>query len=774
MRKADRLIAILLAAVAVAVYWLLDVPGVPPEAWHEAAVALGIRPPDTVIHGSARHLIALLGWAFGPSAALTGAAWAGHLAVGVVVGLAYLLLMRLLRFTVRAEFLLTKQRMLWLKGVAVFACVLFALTPPMRTLSETFTSDVAVVLLSFVAFNLVFWLMEDGGLRSMLAIGFVFGLLAADGPAGVIVPFLCAVLGVAAFKGLPGFVTRLPSFSIWENGKTQASVFFVIGFGLLMAASCTAFFRGGGPEAGGILCGVLPLQIIAEHVIAFRTAMSVLAFVASLVAAALPCAMALFSLRFVMWDTRRLTWKMGVGCLVGGLYSYLQLTAWPMLWWRTPLSAGLGSPSVVVAIVFVHALTLATVLYAGVGVFFVRDHARLARHFSGDESAMRASSALPPVMLTRWFRVLFAVAPFALIALALPLGGDVRRDALAAVEASVDEIAREAADVRRMFTDGWLDEGVELASECRGNRLSCISLFGAPEGYDRAVRLRAAEDRDERMDLAAGAASAFRNWTMYPETNRTSFACMLGFETWKSLGRSMPPCSGFIASSSFPTTCPPEKGAAAVRERIAPEVLRLLRSRSRARLNQAGPKLARMLFVSAWRMSRLARMRSEEFGRNGDEPRSQAELDLSTALDDANPLVAELAEIRRKAFVRIGRPSSPREILKASLRRADFAAAAAAAEMVLRFDPQDIDACFALAMHYFTTENNELAESYFRRCLKLDPREPAVLNNLAMTQMRLGRFDEAETNALKALNFLPRSAAVSNTLVEIRRRRRGK
>ena len=51
--------------------------------------------------------------------------------------------------------------------------------------------------------------------------------------------------------------------------------------------------------------------------------------------------------------------------------------------------------------------------------------------------------------------------------------------------------------------------------------------------------------------------------------------------------------------------------------------------------------------------------------------------------------------------------------------------------------------------------------------MKRNDKEPAVWNNIAALQLRTGRFDEAKKNALKALELLPDSVEIKDTLKQI-------
>ena len=60
------------------------------------------------------------------------------------------------------------------------------------------------------------------------------------------------------------------------------------------------------------------------------------------------------------------------------------------------------------------------------------------------------------------------------------------------------------------------------------------------------------------------------------------------------------------------------------------------------------------------------------------------------------------------------------------------------------------------------------------RCLKRRPNEPAVLNNLAMAQLKLDKLDDAEANARKALSIIPTSQEIQRTLNSVLAARKAK
>ena len=117
------------------------------------------------------------------------------------------------------------------------------------------------------------------------------------------------------------------------------------------------------------------------------------------------------------------------------------------------------------------------------------------------------------------------------------------------------------------------------------------------------------------------------------------------------------------------------------------------------------------------------------------------------------------------------RAITPRRGLLMALGQADFTKARRYAEEVLKDDPDDANANFAMGMSYYVQRQWARAEEYLRKCLIGKPNEPAALNNLAIVCMETGRYDEALVLAERALKILPDSDEVKDTLKQIREAR---
>jgi Flp pilus assembly protein TadD len=153
-------------------------------------------------------------------------------------------------------------------------------------------------------------------------------------------------------------------------------------------------------------------------------------------------------------------------------------------------------------------------------------------------------------------------------------------------------------------------------------------------------------------------------------------------------------------------------------------------------------------------------------------PDAQRQIDIANRLDNLNP---EWRKVMEKMDV-LGKYNAERltarEGLKLGLDRADFRLAREYAKFVLATNPDDVLANFALGMAALFEKRYDSAEVHFKRCLMRDGDEPAILNNLAIVYFKMGRYAEAETNALKAVELLPRSARVKKPLEDIREARK--
>jgi hypothetical protein len=393
----------------------------------------------------------------------------------------------------------------------------------------------------------------------------------------------------------------------------------------------------------------------------------------------------------------------------------------------------------------------------------LRNYARLLREmFPGaDADAPAVFRAMRSLRLSvRILRPAIRVVPFAALAAVVPFRFDgTVREMSSIVNGIIRQTADECADAEMLFSDGSMDAAVEVAAFARGHALKAVSMMSGTGAYDTAVRTAGVDDGGRRALLSIGAPDALRTWVAEKNPCVSNIAIQVGLELWRHHHHAKPEAGGLVfRTAGFPEG---ERPKFVQRAHLLAE--RILRLYDRGNPVDSGyPELNRMFLFGQWRLSRMCRLRQDAM-----------EHSLADRLDGKNPEWQKVQEkmdwIGRQEGMRL----TPREGLKLGLERADFRLARSYARKILASDADDVQANFALGMGFFTEKQYERAELHLKKCLLRAPREPAVLNNLAIVQLRLGRYDEAETNALSALGRLPDSSEIKTTLRHIRSAREG-
>ena len=300
----------------------------------------------------------------------------------------------------------------------------------------------------------------------------------------------------------------------------------------------------------------------------------------------------------------------------------------------------------------------------------------------------------------------------------------------------VREVVEEAKGVRVIYTDGAFDDDIRREAKRRGVELEPISMF-SKEG---PASLREAVQKGDNV------------------------AVQLGFEVWRRECKELPPCSGVLA---YVGSMPKDERlwGIAMAERLGKRILELHEKGVFRSVSDA--KLIKRFLIVQWRISRLARIRAEREDRAGNTALARKEVALSDRLDEANPSLRSLLPELEKARECASRAITPRDGLLKALGQADFTRARRYAEQVLKSDPDDPNANFAMGMHYYVQKKWARAEEFLRKCLIKKPNEPAVWNNLAIICLNTERYEEGLRCAQKAREFLPESEEVKDTIKQI-------
>lgn len=310
------------------------------------------------------------------------------------------------------------------------------------------------------------------------------------------------------------------------------------------------------------------------------------------------------------------------------------------------------------------------------------------------------------------------------------------------IGAYLDEVVAECGNrVKLLFTDGALDAGIELWARKNGSPLQTLSMMSGSSEYECSIRKRGVEDEEDRTMLDSGAADALRTWVNEKTNRLDGVAVQMGVELWKRVGYALPRCSGVVA---FPRGLD-DVAAATGRKAAHALAEKILDVYANGRPDACSDNAVSMAFRQVqWWVSRFCHFRSDAFSMAKDVGAGVEEHLLAYELDRQNPFYNKLRRQSDWVAQQKGARLTSREGLRISLVRADFAMARLFAEPILRANPTDPLANFAVGMAYFMEEQYSRAEVFLQRVLEQRPDDIAVLNNLAVVQLRLDRFDAAQ------------------------------
>ena len=471
-------------------------------------------------------------------------------------------------------------------------------------------------------------------------------------------------------------------------------------------------------------------------------------------------------------DSKLLSYFIGFIFLAVGLFAFIQCTGWTSAWfWRWGDASDHVPSHFLLCLSMLMTAATVTLSLCVVGVeFYFRSDNRIAQTTFADavegaknwERVARSFRTIGRVV-----RMGLAYEPLVVLAvIALPKLSTFERRMADVVNDCARQTAAECGSADVVFTDGMLDSAVEVAAALQGHRLKALSMISGSSSYEQCLRTRCETNDEDRAMLKIGAPNTLRTWIGTNSDRATNIAVQVGLELWRRNGLDIPELGGLVArTAGFPDGERKKRvdAAAALAERIIaihgdgePDGIPNVRLRN-------------MFTVVEWRLSRMCRERADVADRADRADEAMRETAMAEALDDRNAAYGRVRNLMEWAELSEDLRLTPRENLVKSLKRGDFRLARVYAARLLRANPDDSSANFAMGMSYFVEEKYNRAEAYLKRSLAARPDEPAALNNLAVVQARLGKYAEAETNAVKALKHLPGSKEVDSTLRYVRK-----
>lgn len=731
------LLAVLAGAVSSAAVCFFGVPGLDPSLWGETAAAAGLRPPQAIFPGLWRLLALSLISLFGQAQAVFVLRIIGVVCCGACVAVFSLIIRQILALVIHTS----RPYAVWSRIVAPFfafaAALMFGLGDPMSRISAVLSPDLLRLSMFLLSVHWVLRWFTVGGQWRLFPSFFLMGVMAAETPFAFLLPVLFVAAYAAVWRCVIDGLFMKPEKLPEPHEMPKWRMFFIF-LGALAAAvwvNVSSFVHCGGLEANGWEAGDIYFRYLGGCWRVFAGAATVVGWALGVGVCLLPLVVSLRIFPRAVRDDQPMPFNYGVMLFFVGVLAAMQSGAFPAarFWTYTKESALVYSGFL---LAFFHACAMVSFALFGAGFTF-----ECHRKYMTDEDGARPGKLL---------RVLVPMLTIGLVILAaFRVRKPVESEMQSIVDDVIAEILEECGDAKWLFTDGRLDAGVEIAAAAAGKDLKTLDMMSGSSEWDRWVRVRGFAPGSSDYEIAeTGIPALLRVWAGEKTNGMDQAALQLGFEFWKREKKPLPKVSGVLARVKGLSDSDATNGIARAQAISG----RILAVSDKIDAADPSPALSSAFSAVVWRLSRFARLR---------EDRSLAdELDLAnTAL---KRMLSVIEYERTRTFMQL----TPREGLRLALRRTDFAEARRYSTVVLMNDEDDPEANFAMGMGALMAKNLKDAEIYLKRCLKRRPKEPAVLNNLSIICRKQRRWKEAEEFARKAMEILPDSAEVKQTLAD--------
>ena len=766
------LVSALLALAVMASLWNFAWPGLNPDLWEDVAVAVGLRPPEVALAGTWRQVLAALFGRMPFAEAVRVLRVLGVVGGGIVTLLVYGTLDSLLPYVIRDCRLKGFRGGLVVDGVLAGVTLLFVSCEPVWRACQGAGATLVQLVLALLAIRILLdFLFRDGTWRAWVVIALA-GVLTGYGNFGfALFPALWMAIFLKSLRNLDNRTNPLSDPSVRNRMLSLLLLLFVAVTVHMMLADYDAYYAFGGPVRSDFLPADLAIVILGDYYHVFLSLTSGLGAALAFLAFVAPLVIAYFTLPKAIADDRLQKAPYAVALFVLGAAAWSQISCFRCLWARQWFEWANIADGFTVAIL---ALFSATTLAWAYGTLLHNLNFRSVRKLAGyqyADEALTPDARKAVRSLTRFGRLLsVAMVTLALLALAgtvVTQRQTTLRRMLAVIDDYCREVVAECGGATRLVTDGALDTGVELAAHAEDKRVLALSLLSGPGPRDVKIRQRAAADAEEMVKLARGTGAGLQYW-LTDRTNRLEeIALQCGFERRRRLfGVKGAWVSGLLARLGG---CPPAEDRSDLAEarRLMREVADICETDDP---EDVGNRWALQLFrFVQWRLAQMARIRNVYADDDVWTEQDRADERLAQRLDELNPSLQTLKsrmlerENDEKSFL------SPREGLVLGLQRADFTLAKNFAQTVIRQDPGDAQAHFAIGMYFLMAERHREAIEHLETVLKRLPEDPVVLNNMALCYDRLKCPDKAFSCAERALKAAPKNQSIRENLERYRK-----
>lgn len=759
----DYVIAGILGVCAFLFVYALSYKGLYPAVWSDCAVASSLMPPDAVCPGLWRSLVSIVYSVFGIDGGNTAVSFLGKLFAGLVAALSYLTFKQILAILVRMIDPLAVWTKFFMRLLPIVGTILLLCSQSIWQLAQAFSPDSFAFLLFIATLILFLAFLSLGSLVPGYWAMFFVGLMCAESPFGFLVlASFWVIFYILLDKGKIEHIDFLEPLT-QQSSKWYLTFFWALGFLLSIAVNVIGFVSMGGAEALGIELGGIPVKYISGLWNSLISSASIGGWIVGVGVAFLPFILGISLLRRGTDVEYFLRYHVGMVFFVISAVAYSQLASLPALWFWTFPSISVDSAMMNAVFAFMSAVAVFCGMCVAVVDVYCRDHRKLALQLNPELIPPERKSRLRAIVRD----VLVAFSLLALIAGVLPLRFDATPlKMLAILDDYIREVVDEADGVKFLFTDGECDAAIELEAARRGKELVTVPIV--PKSGSRILSSVRPMLTDEEEREAADVSGANLLVSMLNK-NRSDIAVQYWLDIVRQkTARTYPPVSGVIARTNWPAEDVRTSGVERTYE-LAGRYLDFYKEISEIP-ESVDPVLRHYFQVSQFRLQCMAefRLRNMKLSRKASEHSAaldgveQFERNLSKNLNESNGALRELKAAIERVQKHVMHQVTPGDALMLALTRADFSAGRRHAERILETNPEDPRANFMMGMYSYMKSEYADAEKFFKECVRYNKREISYWNNLAMAEMKLGKYADARRSIATAKSL------IANLVLEVK------
>lgn len=768
----DRILALAVGVVGFVLLLTWSFPGIHPYAWNDMAVGGGLLPQGDMLPGLGLLLSRFVFSVFPFGVAVTANVVIAKLMMAACGWMAFGMLSGMMTLVSGMGARDWRRRATAIRIASFVGAVAFVCSDPIWHAAQGLTVATMVIFITVVTFKLFVKFLETASLGYAISTLAATGFLCAETPLGWL------ALGLGVF--MTGRYLAQPRTDAWKDfldpvvmQRTKWSMTFVFIGAFLLGAflEMLSFAWLDGMRASGVTYGELPVRYAVTYAGLVPGAMDIPGWCLFLLTALVPFALATTLITPSTDEDRYLSFKFSILYFLVGAVAFLQLSPFEFTWFWNLVDGSVMSRQVIVFSSLLSAVTVALALYVlGVEIFCRNyKHIENVMYQSYSDEGGEARIGHEDVVSVRLSvgRLGMLVVPL-LVLIAIVPGRRLPCDRalLSVMRDFVSETLMESEGTRYVFTDGSYDAALRFEAKRRGREIVPVSLMSGASRREAYVRQLGSDNFEDRMTLETGGAEALRTWVMAKSEKLSEVSVQIAFELFRLNRHLQPIVYGLLVR---PAGGDADAAAASV-DRCHALADRIVALHEEGVWRHAKDSFLKDRFLFAqFRLAVMSRLRAINLDAQKKVKESIAEIAYADRLNANNPSLVKI--LRKMDWVRrqSGDALTPREGLEVAMKRADFTMARRYAMPVLRDDPDEPNANFAVGMSYYAEEQFAKAEEYLKRVLKKSPKEPAVYNNIALICLKTGRLEEAEKNAKIAMDLLPDSPEVKDTVNQIKK-----